>query len=170
MYLIVIILLCNSQLCHFRSMTLLNTTKVNIRSTTDDDQLRILEFLRKHLFREEPLCKYLGVVSNEKPVCEALEKYCCEDKNHLSVVAELNGELIGVVMNTILERGIRDDSFFGNDQQFAKIARLLEHVAEKSDPFQYFPNDNKALYLKVISVDDTFKRKGVGTQLLIKSR
>lgn len=142
----------------------------DVRIATESDRTRIVEFLRKFFFRDEPLNNYLGLVTDEKPICEDLEKFACKDIGDPSIVAELDGKLIGVCLNGILYKDKKDDPFVCEDKEFAKICNLLEHVAVDSDPFQHFPDADKAMSVKIISVDGTYRGKGIAKQLMAKTR
>lgn len=142
----------------------------DVRISTEADRTQVVDFLRKFFFRDEPLNKYLGIVTDEQPICEDLEKFACKDIGDPCLLAEHEGKLIGVCLNGILEKGVKDDSFVPDDKQFAKIFRLLEYVAEESDPFQQFPGESKAMCLKIISVDGTYRGKGIAKQMMAKTR
>lgn len=142
----------------------------DVRLATEADKTRMVEFLRKFFFRDEPLNKFLGVVTADKPINEDLESFACADMTDPSLVAEMDGKLIGVCLNGILEREGKDCDFVPKDKQFSKIFHLLEYVAEQSDPFQHFPGSDKAMSVKIISVDDTYRGKGIAKQLMAKTR
>lgn len=73
-----------------------------IEAVTKDDKLRILNFLKKFFFRDEPLNQSVQLLSNREDfTCRDLENYSLASlENDLNLMAVLpNGVLIGVVLN-----------------------------------------------------------------------
>lgn len=141
-----------------------------VRIATDADKNRMVEFLRKFFFRDEPLNKYLRLITKEKPTNKDLERFACSDMGDPSIIAELDGKLIGVCLNGILTKESKEDDFVPKDKKFGKIFNLLNYVAEQSDPFKHFPGAEKAMTLKIISVDDSYRGKGIAKQLMAKTK
>lgn len=67
-----------------------------------NDINRVLQFLRKFFFRDEPLNKCVELIpEGEDSTCVELEKYCMESsfENNLSLMAvSAKGDIIGVVL------------------------------------------------------------------------
>lgn len=147
-----------------------DSVNFNIRVVTEEDKCRILEFFRKFFFKDEPLNKYLGLITEEKPVNEEVENFDCSDIGGSSLVAELNGQLIGVCINEIMEKGHIRENFEPTDKEFAKIVKFLEFIAKNCNPFQHFPGATKAMSLKIVSVDGSFRGKGIAKQLMVRTR
>lgn len=73
-----------------------------IQVVTKNDKLRILNFLKKFFFRDEPLNHSIQLLSErEEFTCHELEDYSLSSlENNLNLMAVLpNGDLIGVVLN-----------------------------------------------------------------------
>lgn len=56
------------------------------------------------------------------------------------------------------------------DEKFTKIVRLLDKTALESDVFQKFPDSDKAVTVKIISVDGAYRGQGIAKELLNKTR
>lgn len=73
-----------------------------IQSVTKDDKLRVLNFLKKFFFRDEPLNQSIGLLADREDfTCRDLENYSLtslEDDFNLMAVLP-NGTLIGAVLN-----------------------------------------------------------------------
>lgn len=73
-----------------------------IQVVTRNDKLRILNFLRKFFFRDEPLNHSIQLLSErEESTCRELEDYSLSSlENNLNLMAVLpNGALVGVILN-----------------------------------------------------------------------
>lgn len=75
----------------------------HIQIITKDDKLRILKFLRRFFFRDEPLNHSIELIpESEDSTCLELEEYCSMSslENNLSFMAvSTNGAIIGVILN-----------------------------------------------------------------------
>lgn len=75
----------------------------HIQMITKDDKLRILKFLRRFFFRDEPLNHSIELIpESEDSTCLELEEYCSMSsfENNLSLMAiSTNGAIIGVILN-----------------------------------------------------------------------
>jgi len=68
-----------------------------------DDKLRVLKFLRRFFFRDEPLNQSIQLIpEGEDSTCEELEDYCSHGsfENDLSLMAvSTSGSIVGVSLN-----------------------------------------------------------------------
>lgn len=75
----------------------------HIELVTKDDKLRILKFLRRFFFRDEPLNYSIQLVpESEDSTCLELEEYCSSSslENNLSLMAvSTSGAIVGVMLN-----------------------------------------------------------------------
>ena len=74
----------------------------NIQTIVESDRERVLNFLRKFFFRDEPLNQTIKLISDgENSTCIELEKYSLSAMNKdLSFMAVSdNGSIIGVILN-----------------------------------------------------------------------
>lgn len=75
----------------------------HIQTVTKDDKLRILKFLRRFFFRDEPLNHSIELIpESEGSTCLELEEYCSMSslENNLSLMAvSTNGAIVGVILN-----------------------------------------------------------------------
>ncbi|KAL1505414.1 hypothetical protein ABEB36_004986 [Hypothenemus hampei] len=138
--------------------------------TTMDDEEAILNFLRKTFFKDEPLNKFLELISNENPQCIDLEKFALKDlDNGLNLKAVHNGNIIGVSLNALLTKGYYSDDFKVTDPKFSKIVRLLDRITIESDVFSRFPDCKKAITVKILSVDGAYRGQGIAKELINKT-
>lgn len=144
-----------------------------IQIATEADKESILEFLQTFFFKDEPLNSYLKLITDEHPRCIDLEKFSLKEINNgLNLKAVHNGKIIGVSLNGILERRWIDksDSFKCDDDKFSIILGLLDRVARESDPFKKYPGCDKAMTVKILSVDGAYRGKGIAKELMAKTR
>ncbi|KAG5892440.1 hypothetical protein JTB14_009848 [Gonioctena quinquepunctata] len=142
-----------------------------IRIASDEDREQVLEFLQKFFYKDEPLNSFLELINDDHPRCLDLEKFSLKDLNNgVNLLAIYNGKLIGVCLNGLMERGKIDEEFLCKDEKFSKIIHLLEHVAMESDPFQKYPGLDKAMTVKILSVDGSYRGKGIAKDLMAKTR
>lgn len=75
----------------------------HIQTVTKDDKLRILKFLRRFFFRDEPLNHSIELIpESEDSTCLELEEYCSMSslENNLSLMAvSTSGAIVGVMLN-----------------------------------------------------------------------
>lgn len=144
---------------------------------TPKDSEKVLEHLRKFFFLEEPLninIKLLGENGDER--CPELESYCVGTiPEGLSLMAvSRTGKVIGVSLNGSHEPGHLDEMQSNADNcpnlRFRKILQLLVAVERGSDVFTKFPDVDKLVEVRIISVDSALRGRGIAKALLEKSR
>ncbi|XP_050596276.1 arylalkylamine N-acetyltransferase 1-like isoform X1 [Bombus affinis] len=142
-----------------------------IETVTKDDKLRILNFLKKFFFRDEPLNQSVQLLSNREDfTCRDLENYSLASlENNLNLMAVLpNGVLIGVVLNGKMDPPSDEEPHFiatCRNPKFKKILKLLHHVDQNVNSEENFRGLN-VLEIKIISVDSDWRGKGVAKALL----
>lgn len=144
-----------------------------IQIATEEDREPIRNFLQTFFFRDEPLNSYLKLITDENPRCLDLENFSLKEINNgLNLKAVYNGKIIGVSLNGILEKGWVDkcDPFKCEDEKFNIILGLLDHVAKESDPFKKYLDCDKAMTVKILSVDGAYRGKGIAKELMAKTR
>ncbi|CAG9854165.1 unnamed protein product [Phyllotreta striolata] len=142
----------------------------DIKIATSADQEDVRQFLQKFFYKDEPLNLFLELITDEHPRCLDLERFTLKDLDSgVNLLAVQNGKLIGVCLNGILERGAADD-FECEDEKFSKIVKLLDYVAVESDPFKIYPGVNRGMIVKILSVDGSFRGKGIAKDLMVKTR
>lgn len=87
------------------------------------------------------------------------------------------GEIIGVCLNGIEVKGglkaseevnVADEEC--SNPKFKKILNLLSVVSKQSDVFGQFPNCDKLMDIRIISVDDNYRGKGLAKGLVEKTK
>ncbi|CAH1390089.1 unnamed protein product [Nezara viridula] len=139
---------------------------------TNDDIETVLSFLRKFFFRDEPLNLCIGLL-DEQPTCEELEKFCVEpipDGFSLKAVSP-SGEIIGVCLNGVVKRSdVDEEEMECNNAKFRKIQELLDKVYTEADIFGRFPDVEKFLDIRVASVDEAYRGRGIAKALFDETR
>lgn len=143
---------------------------------TPKDTEKVLEHLRRFFFREEPLnicIKLLGENGDED--CYELEQYCSQTiPEGLSLMAVSScGTVVGVVLNGSQEPGHLEEMERCADScphpRFRKILQLLAAVDRGSDVFGKFPDVDKLVEVRILSVDTAMRGRGIAKALLEKS-
>lgn len=137
------------------------------------DLPEVLNFLRRFFIRDEPLNHSSGLLRG-RDTCPELEKFSVKDLGsgvNLKAVSD-DGKIIGICLNGILERGYIDGIEESNcpDEKFDKILRLLDHVAKESNIFEKFRGIDKAMTVKILSVDSDWRGRGIAKELMNKTR
>ncbi|XP_067011555.2 arylalkylamine N-acetyltransferase 1 isoform X1 [Anabrus simplex] len=155
----------------------MSTQDYSIVQLTKADSTKTLTFLRKFFFRDEPLniaVKLLG--EDGKDMCPELDSFCLkslEEPYSLAAVSP-SGELIGVCLNGVHEPGHMDQIEANADacpnSKFRKILKLLATVEKRADLFNRFPDVDKLMEVRVLSVDGAHRGRGIATALLNKTR
>jgi arylalkylamine N-acetyltransferase len=144
----------------------------SIELVKDSDREELLQFLRTFFIRDEPINDSIGLLDG-RATCSELEDYSLKElDNGINLKAVSNGKIIGVCLNGILERGYVDEieEVNCNDKKFAKILKLLDHVAVESKIFSHFPDVDKAMTVKILSVDSSLRGRGIAKDLMNRTR
>lgn len=145
--------------------------EINLKYITDNDADNVISFLRRFFFQDEPLNVDVKLLEKE-PTCKELEEYslkCIKDGVSVMAVND-NGDIVGVCLNGIVNRNdpIEDEEECKNEK-FAKILSLLECVEKEVDIFNKYPEVDKLMILKIISVDSNCRGKGIAKLLCDKT-
>ncbi|PBC29526.1 arylalkylamine N-acetyltransferase 1 isoform X1 [Apis cerana] len=147
----------------------------HIQIITKDDKLRILKFLRRFFFRDEPLNHSIELIpESEDSTCLELEEYCSMSslENNLSLMAvSTNGAIIGVILNGKMDPPKDEEPEYittCENAKFKKILRLLNYVDRNVNRDGKFRGLN-ILEIRIISVDSNWRGKGVAKALVEKT-
>lgn len=148
----------------------------SIRAITKDDEENVLEMLRKSFFRDEPMNSSLGLADDPES-CRSLEQYCRKYfAERLSrVVITKSGNIAGVCLNSSIVKNSRVESTASEEVNqssipFVKIINLLHQIERKCDIFQKYSHAEKILDLGILSVDDSYRGKGISKLLINETR
>ncbi|XP_022193040.1 dopamine N-acetyltransferase isoform X2 [Nilaparvata lugens] len=143
---------------------------------SNKDGERVLQFLRKFFFMDEPLNIAVGLLDEPGSTCSELEQYCIDSiPDGVSFMAvNSRGEVIGICLNGVDVRGKSEDedskNFECTNPRFGKILGLLQDVGKQSDVFGQFPDVDRMLEVRIISVDDAYRGQGIAKALIEKTR
>lgn len=144
-----------------------------IKLVNSNDMENVLEFLRRFFFRDEPLNVNIELLTSEDATCLELEEYsvkCIKDNLSLMAVSE-SGKIVGVCLNGAqLRDQPHEDEEECPNPKFAKIVNLLETVEKNVDIFSRFVDVNKIICVKILSVDGSWRGRGVAKELMDKTR
>lgn len=143
----------------------------HIKQITHAEQEKVILFLRKFFFLDEPLNLDVKLLETE-PTCKELEAYSIKSiKDGLSLMAVSDsGNIVGVCLNGSANRNdpIEDEEECPNPK-FAKILSLLERVDTELDLFGKYPDANKIMIAKILSVDSSWRGRGIAKILFDKT-
>ncbi|XP_012348903.1 dopamine N-acetyltransferase isoform X2 [Apis florea] len=147
----------------------------HIQIITKDDKLRILKFLRRFFFRDEPLNHSIELIpESEDSTCLELEEYCSMSslENNLSLMAvSTNGAIVGVILNGKMDPPSDEEPEYittCENAKFKKILRLLNYVDRNVNRDGKFRGLN-ILEIRIMSVDSNWRGKGVAKALVEKT-
>jgi len=156
-------------------MSEVNKLIYSIVPTTAEDKQVIIAFLRKFFFRDEPLILSIDMQEDVDSLSK-LENYCFNFvDNGLGFKAVTpNGDLMGVILSSIVckkERGETNESEnkTKDNTKFKDIVTLLDKVEREADVFGKYPNVNRVIDIKIVSVDESFRGQGVCKALIDKT-
>lgn len=109
--------------------------------------------------------------------CPELEEYSAKTiTDDMSVMATTSyGQIIGVCLNGIIRRKNleSDEDIEGEhcqNKKFYKIIKFLKYVEEESDIFGKYLDCDKVLCVKILSVDCTWRGRGIAKELMDNTR
>ncbi|XP_072765267.1 arylalkylamine N-acetyltransferase 1 isoform X2 [Anoplolepis gracilipes] len=147
----------------------------HIEIINKDDRLRVLKFLRRFFFRDEPLNQCIQLIpEGEDSTCLELEDFCSHSsfENNLSLMAvTTSGAIVGVLLNGKADPPPDEEPEYikaCKNTKFKKILRLLYHVDKTVNKDGQF-RDLNVLEIKILSVDTNWRGKGVGKTLIEKT-
>lgn len=85
-----------------------------------------------------------------------------------------NGDLIGVVLNNLTcrvdsEKNNESEEDAKDNTKFSVITKFLDKVEREADVFKKYPNVDRVMDIKIISVDESFRGQGVCKALIDKT-
>ncbi|KAE9537685.1 hypothetical protein AGLY_006708 [Aphis glycines] len=159
-------------------MDTIKNTKVsfNIVPITDNDKEVVINSLKQYFFRDEPLCASSGLMEEKESVIQ-LENFCVDLlRNEISfmAVSTETGELIGASLNSPMFRGneIQEIGEENNEKssKYNDIMGLLDKAERDTDIFGKYPNIDRIMELKIITVNEAYRGQGICKALVNKSK
>lgn len=146
----------------------------HLRTVTAEDKEKVLKFLNRFFFRDEPLNQSIQLIpEGENSTCVELEEYSMSsiDDNLSLMAVSSTGAIVGVLINGEMEPPKDDEpEYITNcaNPKFKKILKLLSHVDKEANLSKKFP-DQRILELRIISVDGAWRGRGVARALVEKT-
>ncbi|KAG7199256.1 hypothetical protein KM043_018122 [Ampulex compressa] len=147
----------------------------HIQIITKEDKLRVLKFLRRFFFRDEPLNQSIELIpEGEDSTCVELEEYCSMSsiENNLSLMAISNtGAIVGVILNGQMDPPSDEEPDYiqvCENPKFKKILRLLHYIDRNVNVDGQFQGLD-VMEIRIISVDSNWRGKGVAKALIEKA-
>lgn len=152
------------------------TEEYKISIVQNEDAEQAIDFLRRYFFKDEPLNVALNLLEENK-TCDALENFSLKSiyEGVSLMTTNEEGEIIAVCINGILNRDDPPEepaplSSSKCSKKFEKILNLLDTVDRESDVFGQFPDVNSMMLVKILSVDPSYRGKGLAKTLMDRSR
>ena len=143
-----------------------------VKPVLPPDHENVIDFLRRFFFRDEPLNVSVNLVDSEELTCSALEQFSRETLNEdLSLMAvSSSGRLVGVCLSGIINRGEKMTGGEVDDRKFSTILTFLKDVDERMNIFEKYGELDEILCMKILSVDNAWRGRGIGRELLDETR
>ncbi|XP_022182146.1 dopamine N-acetyltransferase-like [Myzus persicae] len=141
---------------------------------TDNDKQIVQNSLKKYYLRDEPLSASVGFLEEEESIIR-FEKACAGIIKHgvsfMAISAE-TGEMMGASLNMTVCRsdGIKQ---YGDENKSSKlndILILLDKAERETDVFGKYPNVDRMMDLKIITVNEEYRGLGICKALINKSK
>jgi len=149
----------------------------SIAPITTKDEEKVVMFLRKFFFRDEPLNVAIGLLDDcPDATCQELEDYCNRSiPDGLSVMAiSSTGRVLGVCLNGAMNRADEEvydvNAIECSNKKFECILKLLTTVSKEAKVFERFPDIDKILDIKIISVDESCRGQGICKALVDRTK
>lgn len=146
-----------------------------VRAITENDTEPLLNFLRQFFFKDEPLNVAVKLIEFKDSTCIELEEYSLKSiKDGTSLMAITDsGNIIGVCLNgKILKDEPEEDEEECPNPKFGKIVKLLNYAGNEGSKIiaQRYPDVEKTMFVKILSVDGAWRGKGIAKELMDKTR
>lgn len=137
-----------------------------------EDGQRAIAFLNKFFFRDEPLNVEKNLLDTPEATCPELEGYSIKSiEEGVSLMAvDSNGDIVGITVNGVINRDEPEEEFDCPNEKFSKILNLLETVDKQADVFGQFPDIDNLLLVKILSVDSSWRGRGIAKALVDRTR
>ncbi|SPP75218.1 dopamine N-acetyltransferase isoform X1 [Drosophila guanche] len=132
-----------------------------------EDADAVIAMLKTFFFKDEPLNTFLDLGE-----CKELEKYSLKPLSDNCSYKAVNksGDIIGIFLNGLMRRPSPDEvpekaADSCDHPKFKKILSLMDHVEEKFNIFDHYPNEELILDGKILSVDTNYRGLGIAGRL-----
>ncbi|XP_072930919.1 arylalkylamine N-acetyltransferase 1-like [Epargyreus clarus] len=131
------------------------------------DKERVLEFLRRFFFRDEPLNQAINLIETPESRCFELEDYAASTLDDGASVAAVddNGELVGIVINGIARRDEADYEDKSEDcphPKFRRILKLLGHLDREAKIWDKLPlSCHTVVEIRIASTHTGWRGRGL---------
>lgn len=149
----------------------MTTEDYEIRLATIKDKSQIINLMVNGFYKEEPLIKYMRQ-KQQFPEHGVWREFSENELLDPSLVVVKHGIIIGVSLNSILEKG-QDDSHSHFDVRNiarSQILQFLNGVEKQCNFWSYFPNVSKGITVDRLGVDNAFKGQGIAKKLINRTR
>ncbi|VVC43656.1 Hypothetical protein CINCED_3A007826 [Cinara cedri] len=158
-------------------MSEVNKYAFSVLPTTAEDKQDVIAFLRKFFFRDEPLILGIDMLEDIDSL-EKLETYCYNfvDNGLAFKAVSPNGDIVGIVLNSLTVRNdnneekIEDENGPDDNTKFKTIGTFLDKVEREADVFTKYPNVDRLIDIKIISVDESCRGQGICKALIDKTK
>lgn len=142
--------------------------KISIELITVEDAEEVLILLKKFFFKDEPLNTFVNLGE-----CKELEKYSTKNLHEHCSYKAINGrgEIVGVNINGLINKPKETDDTSAKlsdsckHPKFKKIMALMDYVDEHFNIFDMYPNVDRLLDIKIMSVDSRYRGLGIAGML-----
>ncbi|KAL3266823.1 hypothetical protein HHI36_010976, partial [Cryptolaemus montrouzieri] len=134
-----------------------------------EDKNDVINLARRFFNRDEPVNECISLTGPDGR-CADLEDYIIstlEEGTSLKAVA--GSKLVAFSMNGIIHRDDPNEKVIVENPKFQLIMDFLHFNNTQCDIFKKYPNVEKAMSVKIISVDSCMRGKGVATKLVEKT-
>ncbi|KAJ2951550.1 hypothetical protein O0L34_g13699 [Tuta absoluta] len=138
-----------------------------VRTVFPQDQERLLQFLRRFFFRDEPMNLAVKLLETPESRCAELEEYAVSSlQDEVSVAAfDDHGEMVGVIVNGIARReevDYTDKSDECPNKKFARILKVLGHLDREAKIWEKLPAScTSVLEVRIASTHSDWRGRGL---------
>jgi GNAT superfamily N-acetyltransferase len=134
---------------------------------TEEYEDSIVEFLRQHFYRHEPLNKCIGAPP-DRPPNEIHSLHKLSEGKSLLAVSRNGQRILGVCLNEEVKPNTDQDMAFTHPA-YIKIGNLVQKVTESVDIWKNTGADS-AVFIRVLGVDQAARGRGIGRALMETTR
>ncbi|KAK5643356.1 hypothetical protein RI129_007201 [Pyrocoelia pectoralis] len=139
----------------------------HVKLATEEDSEQIWEYTKKFFFPDEPLFQFLGLDQ-----CISKDSFPTGGEERFSFIIAVDAycNIIAICKIKLIKRDDPEVNLKSDNPKLQKIFDFIHYIDKEGDLFRKYPNVDQVLQVMRLSVDTSWRRRGVAQNLIMKVR